>query len=113
MDTEIKRLLGKIKADYVKFSSAGGRDQLEPNSYFARQLADFDKNIGIKEGKKYTKIIRDGSVWGFIVNDDGPRFKKGDILKAASWQAPATNSPRGNIYDEDYSVQWTGPHYLK
>ena len=38
----------------------------------------------VKAGKKYTKIIRENSVWGFIANDDfvtpsGKAFKKGDI----------------------------------
>jgi hypothetical protein len=111
MEAQINRLKVKVKGEYVKFCSASGRKDV--TGYFAQQLADFDKNIGIRKGPKYTKIIRDGSVWGFIVNEDGPRFKKGDILKAASWQAPATNSPRGNIFDDDYSVEWTGPHYLK
>ena len=37
--------------------------------------------------------------------------KRGDILKAASWNAPATNKARGNIFEE-YTVQWTGPLYL-
>lgn len=111
MDTEIKKLIGKIKADYIKFCTASGGKDL--TGYYAETVANFDKNMGIRKGQKYTKIIRDGSVWGFVVNDDGPRFKKGDILKAASWQAPATNSARGNIFDDDYSIEWTGPHYLK
>ena len=44
-------------------------------------------------------------------NDDA-KFKKGDILKAASFNSPARNQARGNIF-EKYSVAWTGPHYLK
>ena len=69
------------------------------------------------EGKKYIKITKtlgpnQRSVWGFIVKEDGPKFRKGDILKAASWQAPALNSPRGNILDGGYTIKWTGPLYL-
>jgi hypothetical protein len=52
-------------------------------------------------------------VWGFIVKEDGGKFRKGDILKAAGWNAPATNSARGNIIDGGYSIQWTGPMYLR
>tara|TARA_B110001454_G_C12472260_1_gene330857 strand:- start:111 stop:446 length:336 start_codon:yes stop_codon:yes gene_type:complete len=111
METEIKTLIAKIKKDYINFCTCYGEKEL--SGYHAETVANFDKNIGIKEGNKYTKIVRDGSVWGFIVKEDGPRFSKGDILKAATWSAPATNSARGNIYDDDYSVQWTGPHYLK
>ena len=36
---------------------------------------------------------------------------KGDILKAAGYNAPALNRPRGNVF-ENYSVAWTGPHYI-
>jgi hypothetical protein len=67
----------------------------------------------VKEGKKYIKIIRENGVWGFISKTDFKHFKKGDILKAAGWQAPALNQARGNIFDTDYSVAWTGPHYLR
>jgi len=27
---------------------------------------------------------------------------------AASWSTPARNKPRGNIFDNDYKVRWTG-----
>ena len=51
---------------------------------------------------------------GFHCNTDNDKvFKKGDILKAAGWQAPARNAARGNIFDDDYHVNWTGPLYLK
>jgi len=51
-------------------------------------------------------------VWGFVVKEDGPKFNKGDILMAAGWSAPATNKARGNIFDDQIEVQWTGPSYL-
>ena len=40
-------------------------------------------------------------------------FKKGDVLKAASWAAPALNQPRGNVLEGNYPMQWTGPLYLR
>ena len=68
----------------------------------------------VKVGQKYIKIIRENSVWGFIVNTDNDKvFKKGDILKAAGWNAPARNAARGNILDDDYYINWTGPLYLR
>jgi hypothetical protein len=42
------------------------------------------------------------------VKEDMPKFKKGTILKAASWAAPAKNYGRGNILDGNYDVRWTG-----
>ena len=113
MQNEIQTLIGKIKADYIKFATAGGRGTPEPGSYFAEQLANFEDNVEVKYGKKYIKIVKDNGVWGFIVNTDNDKlFKKGDILKAAGYNAPARNAARGNVF-ENYSVAWTGPHYLK
>jgi len=43
----------------------------------------------VTEGKQYIKIIIDGAAKAFIVKVDGPKFKAGDILKAASWNMPA------------------------
>ena len=92
--------------------TASDRGTPDPDSYFGKTLANFENSFTIKEGKKYIKIIRDNGVWGFIMKNDDAKFKKGDILKAASFNSPARNQARGNIF-EKYSVAWTGPHYLK
>lgn len=111
MQTQIETLKGKIKADYINWTTAGGTKEL--SGYFKETVDNFDDSITVKTGKKYIKIIRDNGVWGFIVNtDDDKLFKKGDILKAAGYNAPARNAARGNVFEE-YSVAWTGPHYLK
>ena len=71
--------------------------------------------ITIKSGRKFIKIIRDTSVWGFVAKADGVHkgvpMKMGDVLKAAGWSAPAKHT-RGNIFDnnQDYFC-WTGPDY--
>ena len=110
MQAQIDTLIGNIKTDYIKFATRGGTKPLE--GYFATQVENFDDLIQVKTGNKYIKIIRENSVWGFIVNtDNDKKFKKGDILKAAGWNAPARNAARGNVF-ENYSVAWTGPHYL-
>lgn len=72
-------------------------------------------NITIKPGRKFIKIIRDNSVWGFVAKADGTHkgvpMKMGDVLKAASYNAAAKHT-RGNIFDDnqDYFC-WTGPDY--
>ena len=61
------------------------------------QVADWDNKTKIKEGKKYIKIVQDTGVFCFIAKEDFKHFKKGDILKAAGYNAPALNSARGNV----------------
>ncbi len=113
MQNEIKKLIQKAKADYVKFATAGGRGEPEEGSYFAKELANFENSFTVKEGSKYIKLIRGGGVWGFIVKtDNDKKFVKGDILKAAGYNTPARNKARGNIFADSFSVAWTGPHYL-
>jgi len=87
-------------------------------SEYARE-DDFERmyrSLSIEKGRKYYKIIRTDNqtmVWGFVVREDDKQFRAGDILKAASWAAPARNKARGNILDGDFSwVRWTGPEYL-
>jgi hypothetical protein len=60
-------------------------------------------------GKRYVKVIRDHSVHCFVDKTNG------DVLKAASWSAPAKHA-RGNIYDDANglgSMGEYGPAYLR
>ena len=103
LDDEFKNALGVLEqtiiADYDKFMD-------NPN-----MRENFRNELGYKPGgRKYLKIVAGNSVWGFI-NLTNPKFKEGDILKAAGWRTPALNQARGNLF-EDYSVAWTGPHYI-
>jgi hypothetical protein len=82
-----------------------------------------------KPGQKFLRIIHNSgnqkSSHSFIVLRDcevtrtAPLYSKkpkevltlkaGDILKCASWRAPALNFVRGNIFDENYgNCKWTG-----
>ena len=73
----------------------------------------FADKITTTEGKKYIKIIADNSSTAFIVKKDDKRFRKGDILMSASWNAPARNAARGNVLEGNFPMNWTGPLYLK
>jgi len=106
MLAQLDRLLSDIRDDYARWSK-------NMTSYRQEMIDEFSARVRITEGKKYYKVIQGTSVWGFIVKEDGGKFRKGDILKAAGWNAPATNSARGNIIDGGYSIQWTGPMYLR
>ena len=83
-------------------------------------MSDFARSSGrikmyeTKVGKKYIKVTSDGGVVAFVVNTDKDlRFKLGDVLKAASWNAPARNSARGNVLVGGFPIEWTGPLYLR
>ena len=110
LDEGIKNLMAGAKADYVKWSTMGGK---ELSGYSKEQVDNWDNKTKIKEGKKYIKIVQDTGVFCFIVKEDFKHFKKGDVLKAAGYNAPALNSARGNVLAGNYPIQWTGPLYLK
>jgi|SRR5210317_812053 len=80
---------------------------------------EFTKSWEIMPGKKFVKLVSKKSVHSFIVKEDmytpggQIQFKKGDVLKAASWSKPAMNRPRGNIFEGNFPMQWTGPLYLR
>jgi len=110
MQKEINTLIQAIKTDYINWTTNNGTKEM--SSYSQGVVDSMEDNIQVKEGKKYIKIIRENSVWGFISKVDFKHFRKGDILKAAGYNAPALNAPRGNILDGGYTVRWTGPLYL-
>ena len=112
MKTEIKTLVGKIKEDYIKFATLDSGKEL--TGYHAEQVDKFEDDINITDGRKYIKIVYCNCVWGFIVKENFKHFIKGDILKAAGFNAPTLNRARGNIFDLDnLRVKWTGANYLK
>jgi len=116
MNNEMTTLIENIKADYLNWTTrcagAKGLDALTETN--KTMIDEFNEKITYKVGTKYIKVFREGgSVWGFVVNtDNDKKFRKGDILKAASYNAPARNKARGNILDGGYTINWTGPLYL-
>lgn len=110
MEPQIETLIADIIDDYYTWQNVGGRERTEVQ---AQMLDEFINGLRTEYGSKYIKVIHGSSVWGFIVNTDkDKKFRKGDILKPASWKAPARNAARGNILDGGYTIRWTGPLYL-
>ena len=75
-----------------------------------------DMVLSLVAGRKFVKVVNENSVWGFVAKKDGEHkglpMKAGDVLKAASWRAPAKHT-RGNIFDKNQNYfRWTGPDYL-
>jgi hypothetical protein len=111
MNNAIETLIETIKNDYYQWTLACAKGDLSDTN--KRMIEDFDDGLRFEEGRKYIKVLTGSSVWGFVVNvDNDKKFRKGDILKAAGYNAPARNAPRGNILDGGYSIRWTGPNYL-
>ena len=106
----LEPLLNAIKEDFNQWNA---RSPYGDDHRKAERQAEFAAGVVVEEGRKYIKVIQGNSVWGFIMKADDKKFRAGDILKAASWSAPARNKPRGNVIDGDLSwVHWTGPEYL-
>ena len=102
-DDAMDNLLGKIQENY---------DERYMGSSVEKKL-----DLTLRPGRKFIKVVEGSRVWGFIAKVDGVHkglpMLKGDILKAATWNAPAKHS-RGSIFDKEMhkSFSWTGPNYL-
>ena len=108
INTAVEVLVEAIKTDYREYTLRGKAEYSDINK---QMIEEFENGFEITEGKKYIKILSNRSAWGFVVKNDDGKFKAGDILKAAGWNAPARNAARGNVFD-GYQIQWTGPLYL-
>ena len=111
LDEGIKNLMAGAKLDYERMSTRNGQKELI--GYSKEQVEQWDNKTKVSQGKKYIKIVQDTGVFCFIAKEDFKHFKKGDILKAAGYNAPALNSARGNILSGNYAIEWTGPLYLR
>ena len=95
-----------IREDYRKWQ---GRMPAKNDTIRQEMIAEFEAGVRYEIGKKFIKVITGSSVHSFIVFKDDGKFKKGDILKAATWRAPAKNFARGNLLEGDVKrVTWTG-----
>ena len=69
----------------------------------------------VEIGNKFIRLWEGNGCWGFISRVDGDLkgapIKKGDLLKPATWKAPAKHA-RGNIIDGTAKYGVYGPSYL-
>lgn len=86
----------------------------ETAQYYAERLPNLPvPEIRAEWGRSYIRIVMNNSAWGFIALKDSPRLnaKAGDLLKTASWKAPAKH-PRGSILDGTAAYTQYGVAYL-
>ena len=60
----IKNMMAGAKEDYAQ--TMGRND----SAYTRQKLENYESEITVREGKKYTKVIFDRSVFAFIVKED-------------------------------------------
>ena len=108
----ISNMMSGAKADYERFHTSNGRKEIVPGSYGDTELKEYDNKTKVSFGKKFIKVVQGNGVFAFIVKEDTDKFKKGDILKPAGYNAPAQNGARGNVLTGDYYINWTGPLYM-
>lgn len=107
----IRRFGVWLREDYVKMDKGG-------ETFHHSQPDQWVPDV---PGKNVVRINHIGngrkSSYCFIVLRDfetrGKQWRKGDILKAAGYKAPAFNRARGNVISDDYGIAtWSGPGYL-
>lgn len=106
-------LFSALIEDFTKFQKGS---KAELSDYDKHTIKEFAEGLDApNQDAKYIRIVCGNGtpncrVWGFVVNThDDPKFKYGDILKAAGWKAPAKNFARGSIFKpEDFkNFRWT------
>ena len=105
LDLAIHDYADHIVANYRRWSDLRSLKDNDPSKF----------QVTFARGRKFIKVIDiswgSRSVHSFICVQPHDQWKFGDILKAASWAAPAKNFARGNVLDPDSyknTVSWTG-----
>jgi hypothetical protein len=96
------------EADTRTMSSWGSNLEEEQDLSRNKMIEEFRSGLSITKGSKYLKIVTGNSVWGFVQRNTCEKFEGGDILMAKSWNSPATNFARGNVFAKNNKVRWTG-----
>ena len=122
MRNEIEKVLEAMKEDYKRWNMMT-RTVHQNVEEFNRAMTirndmidNYNAGLEVKENSRYWKITATNgggtsrSVSGFIVKAGDKKFREGDMLKAAGWNAPARNFARGNVLDGRgvNEVRWTG-----
>ena len=118
-DDAVDNLLVGISKDYDNWSGLN-RDWFVSDESMKEikeaSAVKFKKNLYVKSGRKFDKVMKGTSVWGFVAKKNGVHkgitYFVGDVFKAASWRGPAKHV-RGSIFSDNTDwYSWTGPNYL-
>jgi hypothetical protein len=115
-DSSVSTLLENIKVDYANWGSDIDKLDEPQKSIRLKMIDEFNNNLSVRNGRKFDKVVSNGSVWGFVAKTNGvlkgiPYFV-GDVFKPAGWRAPAKHV-RGSIFSNETNwFSWTGPNYI-
>jgi len=99
LDLSIQEYVKHLADDYAK----NGHN----NKDFYYEIGRKYVHVIMQDAYKNSLMQRSSHSW-IMMNDD-KKFKQGDILKSASWNAPARNFKRGNVLTGDYKqIRWCG-----
>lgn len=105
-DEMLQTYCDALRTDYYKWREKCNTKN--PSSY------DPGMKFIWERGNKFIKIVHTEtngshrSVHSFVVGVPTTKWKTGDILKAASWRAPAQNFSRGHITGTLNKFSWAG-----
>ena len=118
-DDAVDNLLVGISKDYDNWSGLN-RDWFASDESMKEikeaSAVKFKKNLYVKSGRKFDKVMKGTSVWGFVAKKNGVHkgitYFVGDVFKAASWRGPAKHVRGSIFFDNTDWYSWTGPNYL-
>lgn len=102
-------MIEDYKKWYVRSNERDDTNKEWRENWAKEQIAKYEDDFKIEEGRNYIKLSANGSVKGFVVKKATKGFVVGDLLMAKSWKAPATNFARGNALMGEFDrIRWTG-----
>jgi hypothetical protein len=108
-EQKVEAFLAEVNAAKDEYNTANGFTFIKGERV---QVAGGTKYLKLETVEANSRVSR---VWGFISTVDGTLHgapvKVGDLLKAATWKAPAKHA-RGNILDGTARYGPYGPEYL-
>ena len=88
-----QKALDYLKSNPIVAKCIENLDKERKEYYEKAGMPNQYKEVVVEVGNKFIRIWHGSSCWGFISRVDGDLkgapIKKGDLLKAAPWKAPA------------------------
>jgi hypothetical protein len=115
MRTTNQKAIDYLEANPIVKNFIKELNEFRKDYYVKADMPNQWKELTVEIGNKFIRLWDGTGCWGFISRVDGDLkgspIKKGDLLKAATWKAPAKHA-RGNIIDGTARYSTYGPEYL-